>query len=144
MEKKARMRILSKLDDMTRYVGELKEMLPTESGYLQDLIRRRACEKTVESAIESLIDVATLIVSIEKLGLPSDEESIFDMLVKKDILANEAAEKLKDMKGFRNILIHRYGDVEDRRVYHHLTTCIGDFEDFEKAIKNYLGNKKSI
>jgi uncharacterized protein YutE (UPF0331/DUF86 family) len=144
LEKKARMRILSKLDDMTRYVGELKEMLPTESGYLQDLIRRRACEKTVESAIESLIDVAALIVSIEKLGLPSDEESIFDMLVKKDILDKEVAEKLKDMKGFRNILIHRYGDVDDRLVYHHLTTCIGDFEDFEKAIKSYLGNKKRI
>jgi uncharacterized protein YutE (UPF0331/DUF86 family) len=66
------------------------------------------------------------------------------MLVKKDILDKEMAEKLKDMKGFRNILIHRYGDVEDRRVYHHLTTCIGDFEDFEKAIKSFLVNDKSV
>ena len=141
MERDDRLRILSKLDEMTRYVRELKGMLPGESEYLQDLIRRRACEKTVESAIESLIDVAAMIVSTERLGLPSDEENIFDMLVVKGTLSGEIAEKMKDMKGFRNILVHRYGDVEDERVYHYLTTCLNDFEDFEKATKRYLEGK---
>ena len=141
MERDDKLRILSKLDEMTRYVRELKEMLPGESEYLQDLIRRRACEKTVESAIESLIDMAAMIVSTEQLGLPSDEENIFDMLVARGILSGEVAEKMKDMKGFRNILVHRYGDVEDERVYHILTTCLNDFEDFEKAAKRYLEGK---
>lgn len=130
--------ILSKLGDMVRYVEELREMLPEEDEYLQDLIRRRACEKTVESAIESLIDIGAMIVSVEQLGLPADEESIFDMLVKKDILSMEVGEKMKDIKGFRNILVHRYGDVNDERVYHYLTTCLNDFDDFEKAIKIYI------
>ncbi|MCD4809199.1 MAG: DUF86 domain-containing protein [Methanosarcinales archaeon] len=45
---------------MTRYVEELKEMLPDKEEYLQHLIRRRACEKTIEVAIESLIDVSAM------------------------------------------------------------------------------------
>ena len=123
MERDDRLRILSKLDEMTRYVRELKGMLPRESEYLRDLIRRRACEKTVESAIETLIDAAAMIVSSERLGLPSDEENIFDILVAKGILSGKVAEKMKDMKGFRNILVHRYGDVEDERVYQLLYNC---------------------
>lgn len=56
MEKPDRERIFAKLDEMTRYVEELKEMLPEEEEYLQNLIKRRACEKTIEVAIESLIE----------------------------------------------------------------------------------------
>lgn len=47
-----RLRILSKLDEMIRYVEELQEMLPDKEEYLHDLIKRRACEKTIEVAIE--------------------------------------------------------------------------------------------
>ena len=133
-----KLRIFSKLDDMTRYVKELREMLPEEGEYLQNLVRRRACEKTVESAIESLIDVSAMIVSIEQLGLPADEASIFDMLVKKMIMSKELTEKLKNMKGFRNILIHRYGDADNELVYDYLTTCLNDFDEFEKEVKTYM------
>ena len=41
-------RILSKLDEMVNYTKELQQMLPDKGEYLQDLIRRRACEKTVK------------------------------------------------------------------------------------------------
>ena len=52
MEKSDRKRIFAKLDEMTGYVEELKEMLPDEDEYFQNLINRRACEKTIEVAIE--------------------------------------------------------------------------------------------
>ncbi len=55
-----RARILSKLDEMVRYVEELQEIMPDKEEYLQNLIKRRACEKTIEVAIESLIDVSTI------------------------------------------------------------------------------------
>ena len=42
------------------------------------------------------------------------------------------------MKGFRNILIHRYGHVDDEMVYHNLSSCMNDFYEFENYIKLYL------
>ncbi|HEX7576135.1 MAG TPA: hypothetical protein VF360_07120 [Candidatus Methanoperedens sp.] len=55
MEKSDRVCILSKLDNMIKYVEELQSMLPDqEEEYQQDLIKRSACEKTIEVAIESL------------------------------------------------------------------------------------------
>jgi len=43
-------RILVKLDEMDRYLRELGEILPEEDEYHRDLIKRRACEKTIELA----------------------------------------------------------------------------------------------
>jgi len=127
---------------MIKYVEELQSMLPDQEEYQQDLIRRRACEKTIEVAIESLIDVCAMIVSAQQFGLPENEENIFDMLIEKKILSSKFGEKLKDMKGFRNILIHRYGHVDDEMVYHNLSGCMNDFYEFENYIILYLQKQK--
>lgn len=132
------MRIFSKLDEMTGYVEELKEMLPDKEEYLQHLIRRRACEKTIEVAIESLIDVSAMIVSAGKFGLPASEEGIFDILVGKMVISSEFGDKLKNLKGFRNVLIHRYPHVADDMVYYYLTNYLDDFYVFKSTIESYL------
>jgi uncharacterized protein YutE (UPF0331/DUF86 family) len=110
LEKSGRVRILSKLDEMIKYVEELQSMLPDQEEYLRDLIRRRACEKTIEVAIESLIDVCAMIVSAQQFGLPET----------------------------RNILIHRYGHVDDEIVYYNLSSHMNDFYEFETAVELYL------
>lgn len=142
MERLDRERIFTKLDEMIRYVEELQEMLPDEEEYRHDLVKRRACEKTVEVAIESLINVSAMVVSAQKLGLPSNEENIFDILIENGILTHEFGEKLKDLKGFRNVLIHRYGHVNDEMVYHNVSNYSDDFYKFETSIISYLEKKK--
>ncbi|NVM03744.1 MAG: DUF86 domain-containing protein [Candidatus Helarchaeota archaeon] len=138
MEKSDRIRIFSKLDEMIRYIEELREMLPDKEEYLSNLIKRRACEKTVEIAIESLIDVSAMLISAKKMGLPTSEENIFDILIEKKVLSKEFGEKLKDMKGFRNILIHRYTHVDDEIVYYNLSNCLDDFINFKNEIESYM------
>ena len=138
MREQDRNRILVKLDEMDRYLRELGEILPEEDEYHRDLIKRRACEKTIELAIESLMDVAALIVSSERFGLPSDEESIIDLLVENKVITPDMGEKIKDMKGFRNILVHKYGRLDDRLVYRFLTEDIDDFTRFRDQVNRYL------
>ena len=47
-------------------------------------------------------------------------------------------EKIKDMKGFRNILVHKYGRLDDRLVYRFLTEDIDDFTRFRDQVNRYL------
>jgi len=138
MKEQDRNRILVKLDEMDRYLRELGEILPEEDEYHRDLIKRRACERTIELAIESLMDVAALIVSSERFGLPSDEGSIIDLLVENRVITPDMGEKIKDMKGFRNILVHKYGRLDDRLVYRFLTEDIDDFTRFRDQVNRYL------
>ena len=131
-------RIELKLEEMMKYIYELQEMMPSDEEYYTDLVRRRACEKTIEIAIDSLIDIASMIVASERFGLPIDEENIIDLIAEHNVIDKELGEKIKDMKGFRNILVHRYGHVDDEIVYRILSMGLNDFYDFEKQIDRYL------
>jgi hypothetical protein len=51
LEKQDRECIFAKFDEMTRYVEELNKMLPEKENYLQNLIKRRACESNYETLI---------------------------------------------------------------------------------------------
>lgn len=125
MQEAERKRILAKLDEMSKYVKELREMIPPEEEYSKGLVRKRGCEKTVELAIDSLIDVAAMIVSSQKLGLPESEENIIDLLVGGKVITLQLGKKLKEMKGFRNILVHKYGKKDDSLVYKFLALELG-------------------
>ncbi|MDP3640470.1 MAG: DUF86 domain-containing protein [Nanoarchaeota archaeon] len=131
-------RVLAKLAEMDAYLDELEEMLPPEEEYLQNLPIRRACEKTIELAVETVIDVLAIIVAEEKLGFPAEEESLVVVLQKKGFLSEKLSKKIRQMKGFRNIIVHKYGEVDNEQAYEFLSVHLEDFNEFERAIKQYL------
>lgn len=130
--------MLAKLAEMDAYLDELEEMLPPEEEYLQNLPIRRACEKTIELAVETVIDVLAIIVAEEKLGFPAEEESLVVVLQKKGFLSEKLSKKIRQMKGFRNIIVHKYGEVDNEQAYEFLSVHLEDFNEFERAIKQYL------
>jgi len=130
--------ILEKLEAMDKYLLELEEMLPEEEEYYQNLRTRRACEKTIELVIEQVVDIASMIVSQQKLGIPHSEDDIITTLEKKNILSQKLVKRIKEMKGFRNVLVHKYGEIDDQQAYHFLSTELDDFTLFEKEIKQFL------
>ena len=135
-------KLLIKLAEMNRYLEELEEMFPDEDAYLDNLALRRACEKTIELAIESVLDIVALIVVEEKLGFPEGEDSLIKLLKDKKIITEKLAAILMEMKGFRNILVHRYGNINNELVYTFLSEELNDFNEFEKQIRNWLKAKK--
>ena len=108
---------------------------------MSSLPDRRACEKTIELAIECVINVMAMLISQGKLGVPKDEEDIIAILGKRKILTDKLVLKVRGMKGLRNILVHKYGEIDDRRAYASLKEELGDFNLFEKEVKQYLKRK---
>lgn len=47
-------------------------------------------------------------------------------------------EKLKEMKGFRNILVHGYSKIEDDKVFEILSRKLEDFQDFRMEVLEFL------
>ncbi len=143
MDKK---RILSFLDSLGIYVQELEDGLPSSlSEYNKSLEKQRFCERTLQLLIEVCLDTANLLVKELKLGLPEEEETVFEKIKEKGIISEEMHEKLKEMKKFRNILIHRYKTIDNSIVYHHATEERSDFTEFKKEIISFLkeyGEKK--
>ena len=80
-----------------------------------------------------------------RLGLPADENDLFEKLNKNGIVSSSVTRLLRQMRGFRNILVHEYASVDDELVFKYAKTRLGDFEKIRKQILDFLrrpGNKR--
>lgn len=77
-----------------------------------DLKEERFIEHTLQLAIQAALDVASHIVSDERLGEPRTNRELFSLLARSDWLPRELAAALERMAGFRNVLVHGYQDVD--------------------------------
>ena len=135
-------RILSKFDQLEGYLEELENIKPTSlKNYKSSIDKKRACERLIQISIETILDVCNILVSELRLGLPSDEEDIFGKMEHNNIISGEMKNKLVNMKGLRNMLVHRYGEVDDELVYENLSENLGDFDQFKEEILKYLKKK---
>ena len=138
-----RERILAKLDEIDGYLRELRAIVPpTIEGYGQ-IEKRRACERLLQIAVECVIDVCNLCVAGLRLGLPAEEDDLFEKLASAGTISAHMRETLKRMKGCRNILVHEYGRVEDEIIFETVSTRLGDFDEFKREIIEALRSEPS-
>ena len=133
-----RERILAKLDELDGYVQELRAIAPRSFAQYRRIEKRRACERLLQIAVECVIDICNLFVSGLRLGLPAEEDDLFEKLEQAGILSPQMKETVREIKGFRNILVHEYGRVDDKIVYQAVKTKLGDFADFKREILEAL------
>ena len=129
-----RERILAKIDVLDGYLKELREILPADFGEYKKIEKRRACERLLQVSIECVIDICGLLVTGLRLGLPAEEDDLFEKLEQAGIITSLRKQSLKKMKGFRNILVHEYGEVDDVIVYEVLQNNLNDFDAFKQEI----------
>ena len=133
-----RERILAKIDQLDAYIAELQEIAPKSLAKYQGVEKKRACERLLQLSVEVVIDICNLLVSGLRLGLPAEEEDLFRKLLKAGVISKEMGDKLREMRGFRNILVHEYVQVDDRLVYEAAKTRLEDFTLFKREALAYL------
>lgn len=139
-----RERILNKIDEFDNYLKELEQVLPANFEEYGKIEKKRSCERLLQLSIESIMDTCKLFVSGLRLGLPAEENDIFDKMRKKGLISEEAASLLKQMRGLRNILIHEYAAINDKIVYDilksRLKNLVGIREEIITALKKGSNN----
>lgn len=140
-----RERILGVLNDLDGYLEELNEAMPASlEEYLASSEKRRACERLLQISIECVIDISLLLVRGLRLGTPADEEDALAKLERKKIISKDLFTRLKGMKGFRNVLVHRYAQINDEKAYDALEKNLGDFEEFREVVLGIIKKKKEM
>ena len=90
-------RILSKIDELDSYLLELKEIVPnTFDDYVDFKEKRRACERLLQISIETVIDICNLILKGLRLGIPGEEEDVFDKLEKSKVITKKNEKNFKE------------------------------------------------
>jgi uncharacterized protein YutE (UPF0331/DUF86 family) len=96
-------RILGKVDDLNSYLDELKQVVPTNYEEYQKIEKKRSCERLLQLCIECAVDVCKLFVSGLKLGLPSEENDLFDKMQKRKIISKKMGSLLKPVQYFKSM-----------------------------------------
>ncbi len=130
--------ILIKIDELENDMAETQRILPRSFDEYMEVEKRRVCERVLQLAIESVIDISHLLVTGLRLGLPAEENDLFSKLADAEIVSKPMEETLRAMKGFRSILVHEYAKVDDRLVYEAMTTRMQDFRAFANEIRAAL------
>ena len=94
--------------------------------------------KRLEFCIENVFDICAVINTDLELGIPESDENIVDNLARNNVINGELEEKLKSMRGFRNILVHRYGSINDELAFSIMKDCLQDFSKFIGEIEGFI------
>jgi uncharacterized protein YutE (UPF0331/DUF86 family) len=128
-----------KLTEMEESVELVQRHLPGSlDPFLKLGLVKDGIYKRIEFAIEHVFDICAILNTDLRLGIPGNDEDIFDHLQMHGILSRSMRQNLKAMKGFRNIVVHRYGQIDDRLAYAILMEHINDFRLFRHEMEDFL------
>jgi uncharacterized protein YutE (UPF0331/DUF86 family) len=126
--------VAKKLALLETYVRELRTLSrPQAIG--ADVRERRFVEHTLQIAIQAAIDVASHIVSDDRLGEPATSSELFAILGQSGWLQPPHADRLRKMAGFRNVLVHGYATVDLDIVRDVVENHLDDLVDFAAAVR---------
>ncbi|MCD6408339.1 DUF86 domain-containing protein, partial [bacterium] len=83
---------------------------------------------------EGVIDISNHIIARRKGRAPLDYADTFNVLLEMGIICEKLAEKLKKMAKFRNLLVHLYWKVDNKRVFRIIKENLEDIKEFLNII----------
>lgn len=130
--------IEKKLAAIETYLREL-ETLADPARLRDDTKEERFIAHTLQLAIQEALDVASHIVSDDRLGEPRTNRELFTLLEKAGWIEEELADRLRNMAGFRNLLVHGYAAVDLSVLEEILAERLGDLDAFAVAVRARIG-----
>jgi uncharacterized protein YutE (UPF0331/DUF86 family) len=132
--------ILKKLAFIETCLTELRSLARPEQ-LAADVKERRFVEHTLQLCIQAAQDVASHVVSDQRLGEPATNQALFGLLAGAGWLSAETARVLRIAVGFRNVLVHGYTAVDVTLVRDVLERHLGDIEHFVEEIRARLASE---
>jgi len=128
-----------RIDIIERNLVEIDEITAEGYPHFQTSYRDElAAKQALLESIEACIDISNHIIVTLGLRRPTDYKDIFLILGEQDILDRTLSLKMQEMAKFRNVLVHRYINIETERLFHLMKNETDDFKEFIKQILDYL------
>jgi uncharacterized protein YutE (UPF0331/DUF86 family) len=118
-----------RVDDHLRRIREKRSV--TVDEFLKDLDRQESVLFNLQMAIQGCIDIAARIISDEEMGVAGSTNEMFYILQENGNLSPELTEKMVAAVGFRNLMVHEYGNADLKRVFE---IAHEDLTDYLRAV----------
>lgn len=92
-------------------------------------------------SIEAVASICNHLMAKTASKAPASYSECFEGLRELGILDEPLTDRLIQMVRFRNILVHRYWQIEPERVLRYARENLEDFEDFLRGVGQYVGQQ---
>lgn len=128
-----------RLAEMRDSIKMVQEHLPRSYEEFQQLgIVKDGIYRRTEFAIENILDICAILNTDLELGVPAGDDDILGHLQADGILPLPVIQTIRSMKAIRNIVVHRYGVIDDAIAFALLLRHINDFDVFRSEIESFL------
>lgn len=124
--------LLHRLEGRCRRLDEYAVLRVAE--YLARPERIDASKYLLVTVIEDALSAANHVIAAEGYRPPGDYADAFRSLAESGVLEPALSDRLQAMARFRNLLVHGYADVDDRRVHGFLRNDLNDLREFAAAV----------
>lgn len=130
--------VAKKLAFVETCVRELRT-LARPALFDSDVRERRFAEHTLQIALQACQDVASHIVSDDRLGEPRTNQELFERLAQAGWIDGALATALRRAIGLRNVLVHGYTRVDVAVLRDVVENRLDDLLAYVSAIRARLG-----
>jgi len=124
------------IDRNLRFLEEIKRL--SLEHFLESYRDVQAAKYSLLEIVEACIDIANYIISVRGFRRAEEYSEMFKVLKEEGVIGKGLATKIEDMTRFRNLLVHRYGEVDNRRVLEIIKYNLKDIEEFEREIGEFM------
>lgn len=129
------LQLAQEMQDALKDLQTINNRINSLADLEKDPLILRAARDAAFVAIQSAMDMGNRIIATEGYRKPETYRDIFSVLEEKGLLTPELSNKLKDLAGFRNALVHFYWKFQRERLLKFLKE---DYVVLEKFLKNVL------
>jgi uncharacterized protein YutE (UPF0331/DUF86 family) len=128
-----------KLSRLNMYLDKLKPIADdTFNEYMSDFYKKTSAERLIQLIVECASDINSHVVLESGQRPPEDYTSSFIRAAEAGLINHELANKLKGSGGMRNIIVHEYLDIDDRKIYEVLPIAISDYKEYIRQVDDFL------
>ena len=127
---------IKKIQDLLKIVESFKEHTLEEivnNFHLYGSLRYAFIE-----LIGRAIDINQHLIKEGGADVPNDYTETFKILGKMDILEQEFADEISKSVGMRNIVVHEYGEVDERLLYNSIDIALDQYPKYCQKILDFI------
>lgn len=124
------------IDENLRLIEEIRSQgFDSFSSSFKDI---QAAKHSLQEAIEACLDIGSHIIAERGFRRADDYKDIYKVLEEEGIIDHVLSSKLQEMAQFRNLLVHRYGKIDTKRIFIIMSEDVNDIREFVKSILKYI------
>lgn len=132
--------LTGRIDAIRTALSRLKDLNKlSEKNFLEDYKNPASAETFLRHCLEGIFDIGRhLLAKSGKFRLTHEYKDIARGLSEIGVISKPLTQKLMEMAGYRNRIVHFYHEITDEELYQILQNDLKDIESFLEEIGRFL------